>query len=75
MPCNEEPASLHFSETDFTVGDKTTLERSAVPNPFTVASHSISAQHHGGPISNFSSLKNAFMSWSLQKRIPRNPKP
>jgi len=66
MPCNEEHArtlsrqyvcSQHFSETDFTVGDKTRPERSAVPNPFTVASHSNSAQHRGGPFSNSSSFE------------------
>jgi hypothetical protein len=49
--------SLQFSETDFTVGDKTRLERWAVPNPFTVASHSSSAQHHGGPSANSSSFE------------------
>jgi len=66
MPCDAEYArslsrryvcSLHFSETDFTVGDKTRLERWAVPNPFTVASHSNSAQHHGGPSANSSSFE------------------
>ena len=40
--------SLHFSETDFTLGDETSLDRMAVPNPSTVASLSNSAQHHGG---------------------------
>ena len=64
MPCDAEHArtllrhyvcSLHFSETDFTVGDKTRLKRWAVPNRFTVASHSNLAQHHGGPSSNSSS--------------------
>ena len=49
--------SLHFSETDFTVGDKTRLERLAVPNPFTVASHCNSTQHHGGPSLNSSSFE------------------
>jgi hypothetical protein len=39
------------------VGDKTRVERSAVPNPFTVASHSNSAQHHEGPFSNSSSFE------------------
>jgi hypothetical protein len=48
---------MHFPETDFKVGDKTRLERSAIPNPFTVASHSISAQHRGGPSSNSSSFE------------------
>jgi len=66
MPCDAEHArtlsgqyvcSLHFSETDFTVGYKARLERLAVPNPFTVASHSNSAQHHGGPSSNSSSFE------------------
>jgi len=66
MPCDAEHArtllrqyicSLHFSETDFTVGDKTRLERLAVPNPFTVASHSTSAQHHGRLSSNSSSFE------------------
>jgi len=37
--------SLHFSETDFTLGDEASLDRLAVPNPSTVASHSSSAQH------------------------------
>jgi len=37
--------SLHFSETDFTLGDETSLDRLAVQNPSTVASHSNSAQH------------------------------
>jgi hypothetical protein len=63
MPCDAEHArsllrqyvcSLHFSETNFTLGDKTRLERWAVPNPFTVASHSNSAQYHGGPSANSS---------------------
>jgi len=36
--------SLHFSETEFTLGDETSLDRLAVPNPSTVASHPISAQ-------------------------------
>jgi len=66
MPCNAEHArtlsrqyvcSLHFSETDFTVDDKTRLERWAVPNHFTVASHSNSAQHHGEPSANSSSFE------------------
>ena len=66
MPCDAEHArtlsrqyvcSLHFSETDFTVGDKTKLERLGVPNPFTVAPHSNSAQHHGGPSSNSPSFE------------------
>ena len=66
MPCDAEYArslsrqyvcSLHFSETDFTVGDKRRLERWAVPNPFTVASHSNSALHHGGPSANSSSFE------------------
>ena len=64
MLCNAEHArtlvrpyvcSLHFSETDIPVGDKTRLWRWAVPNPFTVASHSNSTQHHGGSSSNSSS--------------------
>ena len=72
MPCDAEHArtlsrqyvcSLHFSETDFTVGDKTRLERLGVPTSFTVAPHSNSAQHHGGPSSNSS------------KRIPSCPDP
>jgi len=54
MPCNAEHArklpwqyvcSLHFSKTDFTLGDETSLDRLAVPNSSTVASHSILAQH------------------------------
>jgi hypothetical protein len=54
MPCNAEPArklsrqyvcSLHFSKTDFTLGDETSLNRLAVPNPSTVTLHSSSAQH------------------------------
>jgi len=54
MPCNAQHArklsrqyvcSLHFSETDFTLGDETSLDRLAVPNLSTVASHSNSAQH------------------------------
>jgi len=49
--------SLHLSETDFTVGEKTRLERLAVPNPFTVTPHSNSAHHHGGPSSNSSSFE------------------
>ena len=66
MPCDAEDArilsrqyfcSLHFSATDFTLGDKTRLERWSVPNPFTVASHSNSAQHHGGPSANSSSFE------------------
>ena len=66
MPCDAEHArtlsrqyvcSLHFSDTYFTVSYKTRLERLAVPNPFTVASHSNSAQHHGGPSSNSSSFE------------------
>jgi len=52
--CNAEHArklsrqyvcSLRFSKTDFTLGDETSRDRLAVPNPSTVASHSISAQH------------------------------
>ena len=54
MPCNAHHAgklsgqyacSLHFSEADFTLGDETRLDRQAVPNPSTVASHSNSAKH------------------------------
>jgi len=54
MPCNAEHArklsrqyvcSLHFSKTDFTFGDETSLERLEIPNASIVASHSISAQH------------------------------
>jgi len=37
--------SLHFSETDFTLGDETSLDRFAVPNLSTGASHSNSVQH------------------------------
>jgi hypothetical protein len=46
MPCNAEHAwklskqyvcRLHFSETDFTLGDETSMDRLAVPNPSTVA--------------------------------------
>jgi len=37
--------SLRFSKTDFTLGDKRSLDRLVVPNPSTVASHSSSAQH------------------------------
>jgi len=42
MPCDAEHARklsrqyvciLHFSETDFTLGDETSLERMAVPDP------------------------------------------
>jgi heme/copper-type cytochrome/quinol oxidase subunit 2 len=45
MACNAEHArklsrqyvcSLHFSETDFTLGDETSLDRLAVPNPSTL---------------------------------------
>ena len=63
MPCDAEHArtlsmqyvcSLHFSETDSTKGDKTRLERLAVPNPFAVASCSNSAQHYGGPLNSTS---------------------
>jgi hypothetical protein len=66
MPCDEEMASrlfrqyvcsLHFLESDFTVGDRRRLKRLAVPNPFTVASHSNSTQHHGGPSLNSSSCE------------------
>jgi len=66
MPCGAEHArtlsrqyvfSLYFSETDITLGDKTRLERWAVPNPFTVASHCDSSQHHGGPSANSSSFE------------------
>jgi hypothetical protein len=55
MPCDAEMASilfrqhvysLHFSESDFTVGDSRRLNRLAVPNPVTVASHFTSAQCH-----------------------------
>jgi hypothetical protein len=65
MPCDAEMASrlfrqyvcsLHFSESDFTVGDRR-LKRLAVPNPFTVASHSNSTQHHGKPSLNSSSCE------------------
>jgi len=54
MPCNANCArklsrqyvcSLRFSRTDFTLGDETSLDRLAVPNPSTVTSHSSSAQH------------------------------
>jgi hypothetical protein len=54
MPCNAEQArklsrpyvcSLHFSETDFTLGDEASLDRFAVPNPSTVASQFNSTQH------------------------------
>jgi len=67
MPCDAEHArtlsrqyvcSLHFSETDFTVADKTWLDILAVPNPFTVASHSNSAQHYVGPSSSSSSCED-----------------
>jgi hypothetical protein len=37
--------SLHFSEIDFTLEDVTSLDRWAIPNPSTVASHSSSAQY------------------------------
>jgi len=66
MPCGAEHArtlsrqyvcSLHFSNTDITVGDKTRLEWLAVPNSFTAPSHSNSAEHHGGPSVNSSSFK------------------
>jgi len=66
MPCDAEHArtllrqyicSLHFSETVFAVCDKTQLERLAIPNPFTVALHSNSAQHHGGTSLNSSSFE------------------
>ena len=67
MPCDAETArrlfrhhvcSLHFSESDFIVGDRRRLNRTAVPNPFTVASHSSSTQHHGGPSLNSSSCED-----------------
>jgi hypothetical protein len=66
MPCDAETASrlfrqyvcsLPFSESDFTVGDGRRLNRLAVPNPFTVASHSNSTQQHGGPSLNSSSYE------------------
>ena len=66
MPCNAEHArklsrqyvcSLHFSETDFTLGDETSLDRLAIPHPSTLASHSNSAQHHRGPSLNSSSCE------------------
>jgi hypothetical protein len=53
MPCDAETASilfrqhvysLHFSESDFTVADRRRLNRLAVPNLVTVASHF--TQHH-----------------------------
>jgi hypothetical protein len=37
--------SLHFSETDFTLGDETSLDKLAVQNLSTMASHFNSAQH------------------------------
>jgi hypothetical protein len=67
MPCDAEMASrlfrhhvcsLHFSESDFTVGDRRRLNMLAVPNPFTVASYSSSTQHHGGPSLNSTSCED-----------------
>ena len=66
MTCNAEHirklsrqyvCSLHFSETYFTVGDETSLDRLAVPNPSTVTSHFNSVQYHGGSSMNFSSCE------------------
>jgi len=43
--CLGSMSAVCVSQTDFTLGDETNLERMAVPNPSTVTSHSNSAQH------------------------------
>jgi hypothetical protein len=76
MPCNAEHArklprqcvcSQHFLEIDFTLGVETCLDRLAVPNPYTLASHPTSAWHHGGPFLNSSSCEE-----DLRVLVPTN---